>query len=190
MTERRGNMREQLLAAVKKELQLTNDTDEAVRRATLRLYKQKRAEGRGNGYTGIDLSHPLAQLLELPNGKRARTTPQDIKRHLTKQDATLFEKALPFAPHLWQQALGENLSSWIKPLGFADRHEQVVLIEVDSAARAHDLSFYKADLLYRIRTIPGLTNVRDFRFRVNANVEQLPDFSSLLNLGRGPRRHR
>lgn len=177
-------MKRELLDAVKRELLFTNDREEAVRRATLRLYKQRKNGARGANGPGFDINHPLAQLFDAPAGKRPKATRHDIKLHLTRQDTTLFKKALPFAPQLWQQALGDDMSAWVKPLGFADRHEQVVLIEVDSAARAHDLSFYKAELLYRIRTIEGLEHVRDFRFRVNAEIESLPDFSSLLKSNR------
>lgn len=184
-TRSKRSLERELFDAVQRELLLTNDHEEAVRRATLRVFNKKQSGGVSPAGAGFDINHPLAQLFDAPApGKRPTNTRHDIKRHLTRQDASLFQKALPFAPQLWQQALGNEMSLWVKPLGYADRHEQVVLIEVDSAARAHDLSFYKAELLYRIRTIEGLEHVRDFRFRVNAQAEVLPDFSSLLKTSR------
>ena len=84
-----------------------------------------------------------------------------LKSNLMKD---LMQQSSGFAADPLQRALGPELFSKLKPVGFADKMRKVVLLQVSSSSLAHELSFRKIEILKRLREIQFFGQAIDLRF--------------------------
>ncbi len=154
-----------LAGLIQAERALGEDDQAAASRAAAKYFQTKRREHRGKTYIPADPNNRLAQILSLPKSIGAELPKQDIRGLIMKSPlADLLKQAACFAPEVLKPVLGEELFSKIKPVGFGDKQQRTILIQVESASVAHEMSFRKLDILGRLKRIKEFEQVSDLRF--------------------------
>lgn len=156
----------QRLAGLIKVEQLDGQTDQvAASRAAARYLNNKKREQIGKSYVQPDPNNRLLELLSLPKSMGAELPKQDIRALILKNSlADLLKKASCFSPDVLKTVLGEDFSRHLKPVGFTDKAQKTVLIEVKSSSIAHEMSFRKPEILRRLRQLKEFEQVTDIRF--------------------------
>lgn len=161
-----NNQRALATSAVRAEMLGAESNEEIVRRAALRMFREKRRGHIGHRTLHLDDTDPLKDLLDLPSS-HASLLRQDIRHVLAKgKVGDVLREAARFSDVTLRDVLGEELWALGRPVGFADGRQRQVLIEVESDAVAHALSMRKGEILSRLQSAPGLDAIRDVRFAV------------------------
>lgn len=134
------------------------------------LHQEKKTQKRT---VAVDMHHPLKNVLGIPKNV-SRLPREDIRSQLVRSSSdesptsltALLKQALPFAPQMLQAALGSELYRLARPVGFADKRHHVVLIEVDSASAAQEISYRKDEIISRLKCIQGFEHISDVRYTV------------------------
>lgn len=160
------HVEKQALASLIRVEQLEGQTDQAsAARAAARYLNNKKKEQAGKSYVKPDPGNRLLELLSLSKSMGAELPKQDIRGLILKNSlADLLKKASCFSPDVLSAALGEDFSKVLKPVGFTDKAQKVVLIEVRSSSVAHEMSFRKPEILRRLRQLKEFEQVTDIRF--------------------------
>ena len=152
------------IAAVRAEILGGESNEEIVRRAALRMFREKRRGHIGHRTLHLAPEDPLKDILDLPS-THASLLRQDIRHTMTSgKVGALLREAARFSDVTLREFLGEELWALGRPIGFADTRQKSVLIEVESDAISHALTMRKPELLSRLKAAPGLEGIRDVRF--------------------------
>ncbi len=161
-----NNTRAMATAAVRAEILGGESNEEIVRKAALRMFRERRRGRVGQKTLHLADTDPLKDLLDLPSS-HASLLRQDIRHVMASgKVGEVLREAARFSDVALRDVLGEELWALGRPVGFADGRQRQVLIEVDSDAIAHALSLRKPEILSRLRAAPGLDQVKDVRFTV------------------------
>ncbi len=161
-----NNNRALATSAVRAEMLGAESNEEIVRRAALRMFREKRRGRIGHRTLHLDETDPLKDLLDLPSS-HASLLRQDIRHVMAKgKVGDVLREAARFSDVTLRDVLGEELWALGRPVGFADGRQRQVLIEVESDAVAHALSMRRGEILSRLRAAPGLDGISDIRFAV------------------------
>lgn len=155
-------------AALYAEYNRATSDEDLVHRAVTRALRERRRERAGQRHVSATERHPVRDLLDLPAQGPARVPRGDVRLPLAKQFGRLLEQAAPFSEAVVRPALGEELWARCRPLGWADSRQTRLLVEVPSAARAHELTMQRSEILRRLRAVPGFERLKDLRFQVRA----------------------
>lgn len=168
--------RELARTALLTEYARSSDDKDLVNRAVTRALREKRRHRQRTVRVDVEEHDPLRELLDLPSRGAVRLPPHDIRLHLTnalsrKGDTSvlppLLRRAARFSEKTLRPALGEELWGLCRPIGFADGRGRRVLVQVTSAALAHEVSLRQKELLHRLRAVPGFEEVKELRFVVD-----------------------
>lgn len=162
-------------AAVWAEAARARDDDDLVRRAVTRALREKKRGRRGQVPLDVDEGDPLRAVLHLPSRGRVWLPKADLRTRIAQSaHGTAFGAALQqaarFAEEPMRSALGEELWALARPVGFADRSETRVLVEVASSAAAHEAQLRSRELVATLRTLPGLDRVKGITVVVRTNA--------------------
>lgn len=154
------------LAGLIKSEQYDGQSDQvAVARAAARYINTKRREQAGKSYVPADPNNRLLEILSLPKSMGTELPKQDIRGLILKNSlAELLKQASCFSPDVLKGVLGEDFAKVLKPVGFTDKAQKTILIEVKSAAIAHEMTFRKPEILRRLRRLKEFELVTDVRF--------------------------
>jgi hypothetical protein len=155
------------LASFIKSEQLDGQPDRvAAARAAARYLNTKKREQAGKSYVPADPGNRLLEILSLPKSMATELPKQDIRGLILKNSlADLIKQASCFSPDILRPILGEDLSKYLKPVGFADKAQKTILIEVKSSAVAHEMTFRKPEIIRRLRQLKEFESVTDIRFQ-------------------------
>lgn len=149
--------------------------DDWVRRAVTRALREQKRGRRVMARLRLDDDDPLRHLLDFPERGDVVLPSKDLRVHLAaarteKGQASslvgLLRQAARFSEDHLREGLGEELWGLCRPVGFGDRRHTRVLVQVNSATMAHEVSLRKRELLSRLRQITGFEDVKDVRFLV------------------------
>ena len=126
-------------------------------------------------------NHPLRDTLEVLNTNERKLPKEDIRNHLinlknftnnnNKQQGVLFgvlKKAQAFSTANLHELLGDELFHLCRPLGFLDKNDTTVLIEVPSSAHLHALTYKKLNILRALKQDPSFIKARWIKFKVKS----------------------
>lgn len=155
---------------LKAELQLSSNPNEAVARAAYKLFKLRKQKASRYAKTYLPEGDPLRKILGLPEKKAVDLPDYDIRRYMLKRPYKaknqngvsvydLLQRAAPFSADVLIDALGKDLYYRYKPVGYADRFNKIVSIQVASSASAYEFNFYKAEIMLRLKTIKNFESI-------------------------------
>lgn len=144
-------------------LSTSGDPDEHVRRAVTRALREKR-RSHGHKRVPLDDGDPLRVVLDVPARGPARLPKNDIRMRIAEaSNNTLFGQALRqaarFSEELLRPVLGEDIWAIGRPVGFSDKKETRVLVEVKSALLAHEMQLRSQELVHRLQAVKGFEGV-------------------------------
>ena len=167
-----GDTRALAEAAVYAELLNARGDEDLVRRAVTRAWRERRrgAPGRPVPLAAHD---PLRTLLELPAEGRLRLPRGDV-RGVIADTATgdadfgaLMRAVAIFARPVMEPALGPELWSLCRPVGFSDQRRTRVLVAAASSVGAQEAQLRSMELVHRLRQIQGLTHIVGVKVHVD-----------------------
>lgn len=175
MVDAVGSNKDLARAALLREYASSHDDEDLVRRAVTRAIRERRRHTQRTVRVDVEDNDPLRELLDLPARGAVRLPPQDIRLHmanvLSKSGEKsvlppLLRRAARFSEKTLRPALGEELWGLCRPVGFADPRGHRLVVQVTSAALAHEVSMRKRELLHRLKAVPGFEGIKDVRFLV------------------------
>jgi phenylalanyl-tRNA synthetase alpha subunit len=123
--------------------------------------------------------HPLRDTLEVLNSHHKKLAQEDIrnkllnlKNYTSKNNSsegvlfTILKKAQAFSNTNLHSLLGDNLFHLCRPLGFLDKNDTTVVIEVPSSAHLHALTYKKLEILRALKRDPNFGRARFIKFQV------------------------
>ncbi|MBN4077384.1 DUF721 domain-containing protein [Sulfobacillus acidophilus] len=157
------------------ELKEIDDAKIAAKRA---FYKFKKSQGMLKKHyinTNSLRNDPLSSILSIPKSANVEIPKYDIRVHLlasmNSSFGNLLRKAAPFAETNMRRILGNELYNKGKPVGFADKNERTLLIEVKSPGHAQLMSFRKTEILQKLKKSKNFQSILDIRFTVSKPKE-------------------
>jgi hypothetical protein len=157
------SVKELARAALYAEGSAFGDPEEHVRRAVLRAVRERR---RSHGRRSLPLgdADPLRAVLDVPQRGTVKLPKNDVRMRIAEAaDGTALGHALRqaarFSEELLRPALGEDIWSLGRPVGFADKRETRVLVEVKSAMFAHEMQLRGQELVHRLSRVTGFDKV-------------------------------
>lgn len=160
---------------IKNELDAGASDEEAARHAGARFFKEnQKLMGRHITIKARKNAH-FFDILSLPPVKKAQLPKEDIRSHLfhylngsenKNSLSNVLSKALPFQSELLLELLGADLFKLAQPVGYADKNERILLLEVASSAQAHLLTFRKGEYLARLKKHESFKKLQSIRFRI------------------------
>jgi hypothetical protein len=160
-------------AALWAEATRARDSDDMVHRAVTRALKERK---RSRGLVRVDVSEgdPLRTMLDLPHRGRVLLPKNDVRAKMaaaatgarTSPFGDVLRKAARFSEELLRPMLGDELWELGRPVGFSDKAESRVVIEVTSSVRAHEIKLRSLELLERLRHVPGFESVQSMELVV------------------------
>jgi hypothetical protein len=168
-----GNVRALATAAVWAEVAFGKNDEDTVRRAVTRALRERR-KGRGLVRVDLDDNDPLRTVLDLPERGRVILPKTDVRARIAEaaQETPLgaaLRLAARFSEEIVRPAIGEELWSMARPVGFNDKAETRVIVEVKSALAAHEVQLRSRELLHRLQAIPGFQQLKGVKIVI---VEQ------------------
>ncbi|MFZ9886677.1 MAG: DciA family protein [Myxococcota bacterium] len=170
-----GSTKDLARRALLTEYARSHDDVDLVQRALTRALRERRSHRQRTVRVDVEDRDVMRELLDLPSQGAVRLPPNDIRVHLAgafdrdgQRSAlpAVLRKAARFSEKALRPVLGEELWGLCRPVGFADRHERVVIVQVPNAAAAHEVQLRKRELLHRLCAVPGHERVREVRFAV------------------------
>lgn len=165
-------------AALWAESTRARDDEDLVQRAVTRALREKKRGRRGRVPVDVPEGDPLRAVLHLPAQGRVWLPRNDLRAKIAATGkgspfGEALKQAARFAEEHVRDALGEELWALARPVGFADRAETRVLLEVASSAAAHEAQLRQREYVGTLRTLPGLEKVKAVKVLVVA-AESLP----------------
>lgn len=171
-------------AAVWAERGLAHDDEDLVRRAVTRGLRERRRGFRGKTTLAVGAGDPLRGLLDLPSEGSVVLARHDLRTHLLRtsvraqrnKDPTqmglvpLLRRVARFSEAVLRPGIGDDLWALCRPVGFADKAETRVLVEVLGSVFAQEVALRKNELLHRLRLVDGFALVKDVRFAIDEDA--------------------
>lgn len=170
--ERRGDVQALARAAIYAEMLGARSDEELIQRAVTRAIGERRRGSPGR-LVPLDNDDPVRDLLDLPTRGRVRLPRGDVRgaiAHAANADAglgALLRQVAVFARPVMEEALGEELFTLCRPVGFADAHRSKVLVATASSVAAQETQMRSRELLYRLQKLPALAHISGIRVVVN-----------------------
>lgn len=170
--EGRGDVAALAKAAVYAELLNARDDEDLIRRAVTRAIGERRRGAPGR-IVPLQSGDPVRDLLDLPRTGRVRLPKGDVRgaiAHAANADAGLgglLRQVAVFARPVMEEALGEELFTLCRPVGFADPRHSRVLVATASSVAAQETQLRSRELLYRLQKLPGLAHVSGIKVVVD-----------------------
>lgn len=177
--EKRENVEKDLSRKIKLALEHGHHAASATQRAANALYAQY---SKMSDQKKRDLSierHPLREVFEAQNLPERTLCKEDVRSHLLKlgqwsrknQPGTsmlyrILDKAKVFSQFRLHSLLGDELFFLCRPLGFFDKNDSIVLVEVPSNAHLHALSYRKLEIMRALKKDAHFAALRELRFKV------------------------
>ena len=165
-----NNIKELARAALYAEGSAAGDPEEHVRRAVLRAVRERK-KARGRKRLPLPDGDPLRAVLDVPPRGSVRLPRNDVRMRIAEAaEGSPFGHALRqaarFSAELLRPALGEDIWAIGKPVGFVDKRETRVLVEVKSAMLAHEMQLRSQELVHRLRAVPGFHGITSVKLVV------------------------
>lgn len=149
----------------------------ALNRAAHFLAKEKQRQSLEEKKAKIVANHPLNHALTALNSLNSRVPKEDIRNHLlnlnrnesSSKEGKLFgllKKAQAFSAPKMHALIGDELFFLCKPLGFLDKNDQTLLVEVPTSAHLHALTYRKLELLMALKKDETFRLAKNIRFKV------------------------
>jgi len=158
---------------IKAELLTTNSPKEAVSKAALKFYRQNWYHRKDLFKPALPENHPLRALFNLSPTEPIYLPKNDVRSHILKRKTkqsqgliALLSKAAIFSPNLLIPVLGNDIYTKFKPIGYADKQEKIVLVEVNSSATAHEFNFHKIEFIKTLKLAKGFESICDARIKI------------------------
>lgn len=157
-------------AAVWAEAAFAKGDEDHVRRAVTRALRERK-KGRGLTRLPLEDHDPLRAVLDVPARGRVVLPRNDVRARLAAAAVgtplgEALRQAARFSEELVRPALGEELWTIARPVGFADKAETRVLVEVRSSLAAHEVQLRSQELAHRLRSLPGFRDVKSIKIVV------------------------
>jgi len=168
-----GTVRSAAEAAVYAELMHARDDDDLVRRAVTRALGARR-RGLAGRAVPLEAGDPLRAVLALPAQGRVRVPRGDVRGVIadaavkTPALGGLLREVAAFSRDALEDALGDELWSLCRPVGFSDRQRTRVLIVTTSSVAAQEAQLRSRELHHRLRHVPGLERIVGVKVAVDA----------------------
>jgi hypothetical protein len=173
---------QKLYKRAKKEVALAialgHSEEMALNMAANKLIKEKSRAELLEKKTIMAETHPLNLVLSALNSLDKKVAKEDIRNHFlnlkrtvdnSSKDGKLFsllKKAESFSPAKIHALLGDELFFLCKPLGFIDKNDQTLLIEVPTNAHLHALTYRKLDIILSLKKDANFSSVKNIKFKV------------------------
>jgi hypothetical protein len=167
-------------AALWAERRFARSQEDLLHRAVTRAIRERKRGRRGKHRLPISEGDPLRGLLDLPQEGKVILARHDLRTLLLRAAPTreqgevglvpLLRRAARFGDDVLRPALGEDLWALCRPVGFADKNEAKLLVEVRASVFAQEVSLRKAELLHRIQRVRGFESVNDVRFVIDEDA--------------------
>lgn len=167
-----GNARALAKAAIYAELVHATSDEDLVRRAVTRALGEKKRGSPGRPVP-LQPGDPLRHLLDLPPTGRLRLPRGDIRGAMAKAAVEvpslggLLRQVAVFSRTVMEDALGEELWSLCRPVGFADLRRTRILVATASSVAAQETQLRSRELLYRLKKLDGLSTILGIRVVVD-----------------------
>jgi hypothetical protein len=167
-----GDIRALAEAAVYAEFLNARGDEDLVRRAVTRAWRERR---RGSPGRPVPLGEgdPLRTLLELPAAGRLRLPRGDVRGVIADVAAdnadfgALMRAVAIFARPVLEPALGPELWTLCRPVGFSDVRRTRVLVATASSVAAQETQLRSMELLHCLRQVPGLGHIIGVKVHVD-----------------------
>lgn len=164
------NVKDLARAALYAEGSAAGDPEEHVRRAVLRAVRERR-KSRGRRRLPLDDGDPLRAVLDVPTRGSVQLPRNDVRMRIAEAaEGTAFGHALRqaarFSEELLRPALGEDIWALGKPVGFSDKKETRVIVEVKSAMLGHEMQLRSQELLRRLQRLSGFEKITGIKLVV------------------------
>lgn len=173
ISDRAGDIpvRELARAALYAEGMSAADPEEHVRRAVTRALRERR---RSHGRKSVPLEDgdPLRAVLDVPTRGNVRLPRNDVRMkiaeaaHSNNAFGAALRQAAKFSEELLRPVLGEDIWAIGRPVGFSDKKETRVIVEVKSALLAHEMQLRSQELVHRLKKVRGFDNVAHIKLVV------------------------
>lgn len=151
--------------------------ESALNRAAHQLIKDKKKREFMEKRAKMAEDHPLSLALSALNSCDNRLAKEDIRNHFlnlkrktsSPEEGKLFgllKKAQAFSAAHMHSLLGDELFFLCKPLGFLDRLDQTLLVEVPTSAHLHALTYRKLEVLMALKKDDTFRFAKNIRFKV------------------------
>lgn len=150
----------------------------ALNRAAHQLVRFKKKQDAAERKVRMAEEHPLSETFSALNSHSSKMPKEDIRQHLlnlkrkTESGSDqgrlfgLLKKAQAFSAPRVHALLGDELFFLCKPLGFLDRADQILLVEVPTSAHLHALTYRKLEVLMALKKDDNFRAVKNIRFKV------------------------
>ena len=152
-----GDYRTLARAALFAEAVRAKDSEDHVRRAVVRAVRERK---RSRGIAKLPLADgdPLRAMLDVALHGRVALPKNDVRNKIAvAADATplgaVLRQAARFSEDLIRPAVGEELWSICRPVGFADKAETRVIVEVRSTTLAHETQLRSQELVHKLKKL-------------------------------------
>ncbi len=158
-----GSLRTLARAALYAEATRAKDSEDHVRRAVARAVRERK-KSRGVAKLPLDDGDPLRALLDVPARGKVALPRNDVRMRIAGAARNtpfgeVLRRAARFSEEVVRPAVGEELWSLCRPVGFADRAETRVLVEVRSTLLAHEVQLRSQELVHRLKKVPSFASV-------------------------------
>jgi hypothetical protein len=159
-------------AAIYAELVHATSDEDLVRRAVTRALGEKKRGSPGRPVP-LQPGDPLRHLLDLPPTGRLRLPRGDVRGAMARAAVEvpslggLLRQVAVFSRTVMEDALGEELWSLCRPVGFADLRRTRILVATASSVAAQETQLRSRELLYRLKKLDGLSTILGIRVVVD-----------------------
>ncbi len=171
-------LRKRAYKEIEGEMALGYSENSAANRVAFKLLREKKRLESQEKRAKLAETHPLKDTLSALNSCDKRMAKEDIRNHLLNlkrkgsTDGKLFgllAKAQAFSAPKMHALLGDELFFLCKPLGFIDKSDQTLLVEVPTSAHLHALTYRKLEVLLALRKDETFRHAKNIRFKVAYN---------------------
>lgn len=174
------NLQRKALKDIKVSLETGHSEQAALTRAAYSLAKEKRAEEQKERQQLLIKNHPLREIFEVHSNNKALPR-EDIRNkllnlknytsHNNPGQGVLFgilKKAQAFSLYRIHNLLGDELFFLCRPLGFVDKNEQIIEVEVPSSAHMNALTYRKLEILKALKADPTFKRAQNIKLKVRS----------------------
>lgn len=172
------NLQRKALKDIKNFLHFGHSEQTATARAAYSLLKEKKDLEQKLQRIERIKSHPLRDTLEMFSHDKPLPK-EDIRNHLLHLKSfvhrdnpgqgmlfSVLKKAQAFSAVRLHQLLGDDLFFLCRPLGFVDKNEQLIEVEVPSSAHLNALTYRKLELLQALKKDPTFKRAQNIKLKV------------------------
>lgn len=163
---------------IRQEFFANSSAQDMISRSIQRYFKEDARARRSQTEIKIHENDPLRDLLGIPRIGRPMLPFEDIKVHMARflKNASPLKSNSSSVPNFLltscfesasiETLIGKEFSKHCQPVGFADRQQKILLINVYSSIAAHEISLSKALLISRLKKAKGFEQLTDIHFRI------------------------